>query len=366
MANHGAGTPAHHPIPRTVDDLTPAWLTQALAAVSPAGARVVRSRATDVGSGMGLLGSLHRLDLTWEGVEGPASVVAKLPAPGVHSRAVATALGMYPREVQFYRDLGPGTDLAVACHHTAIDERTHDFVVLLDDMSGALMIDQLAGCPVDRAAELLEALAALHARHWDEAGLEATPWLVRFGDSALADELGSAVRSCWPAVRERFGAGLDPAVVALGDDLADLIPDVARALSTPPVTLSHGDLRLDNVFFHAAGVRMCDWQLTGRARGMRDVAYFVTQSLTPAARDDHERDLVESYLARLGALGVAVPHADESWHDYRQGILLGFAYAVVAAGGLDQDDPRSAAIPRVMLERSSLAMIAHGCVRPER
>jgi hypothetical protein len=271
---------------------------------------------------------------------------------------------MYPREVRFYRDLGPGTDLAVGCHHAAVDERSHDFVLLLDDMTGSTMIDQLAGCPVDRAAELLGALAALHAHHWDEAGLEGAPWLTRFGDSALADELVGAVRSCWPTVRDRFGPDLDPDVVALGDGLADRLPEVARALSQPPVTLSHGDVRLDNVFFRADGVRLCDWQLTGRARGMRDVAYFLTQSLTLETRAEHERALVDGYLERLADLGVDVPATAEIWDAYRQGTILGFAYAVVASGGLDQDDPRSAAIPRAMLERATQAMIDHGCVQP--
>jgi len=367
MANHGpaARTSSGH-IPTAIDDLTPAWLTGALAAVASPGARVVRAEPTDVGSGMGLLGSLHRLALTWDCATGPSSVVAKLPAAGMRSRAVASALGMYPREVRFYRDLGPGTDLAVGCHHAALDERTHDFVLLLDDMTGATMIDQLAGCPVDRAAELLGSLAVLHARRWDEAGLDAAPWLTRFGDSALADELAGAVRSCWPAVRERFAGDLDPGVVALGDGLADRLPEVARALSQPPVTLSHGDLRLDNVFFRPDGVRLCDWQLTGRARGMRDVAYFLTQSLTPETRAEHERALVDGYLARLGDLGVDVSATGETWDAYRQGTILGFAYAVVAAGGLDQDDPRSAAIPRTMLERSAQAMVDQGSVRPER
>ena len=60
---------------------------------------------------------------------------------------------------------------------------------------------------------------------------------------------------------------------SVGDGLAAALPLVAEELSRPPVTLAHGDLRLDNLFFHeACGVRACDWQLTGRSRGMRDLA----------------------------------------------------------------------------------------------
>ena len=353
-------------IPTGIDDITAAWVTTALGAGVGPDASVVDVRARPVGVGLGLLGSLHRLDLTWRGGGGPGTVVAKLPAAGMRSRSVATAMAMYPREVRFYRDLADGTGIAVGCLHAAVDERTHDFVLLLADLSGATMIDQIAGCPLERATELVVALAAFHARHWDERGLDGAPWLTRFADSALAGELAAAVRACWPVVRERFGAELGTAAVDVGDRLGDLLPSVAAALSEPPVTLVHGDLRLDNVFFVDGGVRLCDWQLTGRSRGARDLAYFMTQSLTAEVRAAHETALVECYLTELAANGVAAPPADRTWSDYRQGVLLGFAYAIVAAGGLDQEDPRSAALPGTLLRRSAQAMEDQKVVLPER
>jgi hypothetical protein len=362
----GQGAGAQPAIPRCRDEVDARWLTRVLAPPDTPGARVVHVDGTPVGAGLGLLGQLGRYVLTWEGCEGPASIVAKFPAEGARSRAVAVEMGMYPREVGFYRHLGATTAIAVGCHHAAIDEDTQDFVLVLDDMSGAVTIDQLAGCPRARAAEVLTALADLHARHWDEAGLEDATSLEPFAGSVLAEQIAAAVAAHWPGVRTLFADELPPAVTAAGDGLAAALPRIAEALSRPPMTLAHGDLRLDNVFFdESAGVRLCDWQLAGRSRGARDLAYFVTQSLTVDDRRAHEQALVALYVDRLSVQGVRGYGVDDAWADVRSGTLLGFAYAIVALGGLDQGDARSAALPRAMLRRSAQAMADHRYSLPE-
>ncbi len=47
-----------------------------------------------------------------------------------------------------------------------------------------------------------------------------------------------------------------------------------------------------------------DWQLTLRASWARDVAYILGTSLDPAARLEHEQELLEEYLDNLRASGV--------------------------------------------------------------
>jgi hypothetical protein len=351
-------------IPTTAGRLTPAWLTevlQPLATPAPEGpARVTTVEAAPLGVGLGLVGSLHRLDLTWTAGEGPQRLVAKLPARGMQTRAVASGLDMYRNEVRFYRRLAGDTALAITCHHADVDDRTHDFVLILDDMSSAAVVDQLAGCPHDRAVEVVVALADHHAGFWNETGLDGEPWLRRLADARLVDPFVAAFRATWPLVRSRFAHDLDERIVTLGDRFADLMPALAADLSQPPCTLSHGDFRLDNMFFCRPGrVRLCDWQLTDRSRGPRDLAYFLTQSLTPAARAEWERPLVDLYLERLAHQGVAGYDAAQAWHDYRVATVLAFAYPVVAGGGLDLDDPRGLALTRAMLDRSAAAILDH-------
>jgi hypothetical protein len=351
--------------PASAPHLSPDWLTDALqpSATPPASGRaqVGEARAERLGVDLGLLGTLHRVDLTWAQGDGPPSVVTKAPATGEQSRSVATALDLYRNEVGFYRDLAGQTDLAVRCHHTAVDESTHDFVIVLDDMSADTAVDQVDGASEDQATSVVAALADHHARFWDEAGLDGARWLRPLDHPRFVDGLAAATRATWPAIRDRHRDRLDAPTVALGDRLADLVPRIAAELSRPPRTLAHGDVRLDNVFFDASGrVRLCDWQLTDRSRGMRDVALFVTQSLTPDVRARAEGALVEMYVSRLAERGVVGYTSDDAWRDYRAAAVLGLVYAVVAGGGLDHEGPRSRALTGAMLERSAAAIADHG------
>ena len=58
-------------VPRTPDELTPAWLSAAL------GAEVTAVTATDIGAGSGLFGVVLRLELTHDG-NAPDSLIAFL------------------------------------------------------------------------------------------------------------------------------------------------------------------------------------------------------------------------------------------------------------------------------------------------
>lgn len=349
-------------MPRGIDDITPQWLTAVLASRGAGTGTVVGVDVARIGAGHGLLGALWRLRLRWAGGDGPPTVVVKLPAEGAGSRAVARVMEMYPREVRFYDDLAARIPEAVECLHAAVDDRTHDFVLVLADMSGATMVDQLDGCPPASAAAVVEALADLHARHWDDAGLAGVAWLLPFARSVLATRIVETVRDVWPHVRDQWHDDLGPDVAAIGDDMADRVAVAAEALSRPPLTLVHGDVRLDNVFFDGGAVRMCDWQLTGRSRGARDVAYFVTQSLSGTVRAAQEDQLVHDYLTHLRRLGVDPGDEAAFRADYRHGVVVGLAYGIVAAGRLDTPDDRAAAIPRSMLRRSARAMRDLDCI----
>src|SRR3954447_21060292 len=114
-------------IPRTVDDLTPDWCSQAL------GRAVASVTATPLGVGVGLVGQLFKLAL--DGPDGSSTVVAKLAAPTDDGRFVATVLNMYGREVGFYSALSARTRIEhPACFYTEHDAETQDTVLLLEDV----------------------------------------------------------------------------------------------------------------------------------------------------------------------------------------------------------------------------------------
>jgi hypothetical protein len=360
------GPPAPRPVPSGPDDLGRGWLSAALARTPGVTGRVAAVRVRPLGEGLGLLSRIVHVQLTWADGTGPPTVVVKLAAPAGPTRDVAGALDMYGNEVRFYRHLGAATDLAVRCHHASHDPRTDDFALVLADLTGAPVVDQVTGCPPARAAEAVTALADHHARFWDERGLAGVRGLRAVDDPAFITPLARACEASWPAVRARCEAVLPAEVVDLGDGFAGRLPGLAARLARSPRTLTHGDFRVDNMFFGpgsevAGRVAMCDWQLADRARGGRDLGYFLTQSLDPGVRRDLQDDLVDLYVERLAANGVTGYGRDEAWEDYRVSALFSLLYPVVAGGGLELSGSRAALLTEVILVRAAEAIVDLDC-----
>ena len=111
------------------------------------------------------------------GATGPASVVLKTASADEGSRATGVGLGIYEREVRFYRELAPRIGGPLAdCHFAAI---TGDgsFTIVLEDLAPATQGDQIAGCTIEQARLAMRSLARLHAPVFADPQLGATPWL---------------------------------------------------------------------------------------------------------------------------------------------------------------------------------------------
>ena len=121
---------------------SPEWLTEALRGSGALGeGRVASVQVSPVGAGAGLLGSLARLELTYEGASRdlPASVVAKFPAEAEVNRGLARQYRVYEREYRFYAEVAPAIRTRIpAVHHSALDAETGDAVILLEDLGDAL------------------------------------------------------------------------------------------------------------------------------------------------------------------------------------------------------------------------------------
>jgi hypothetical protein len=352
-------------IPASAADITAGWLTHALRAggAIAAGVTVTKLDTEPVGVGIGLVGALARLTPTYAGGGGPATVVAKFVAADEGNRFVANVLGMYRKEVGFYRTLSAKARLPhSACFYADHDDSTDEFVLLLEDLAGGRVVDQIDGCGRADAEAAIDALADFHAGFWNDTALAETGWLGALCDAPFPDAIAMSYEPAWGVVQELFGEDLTPEVKAFGDQYTERLPSIVARLSEGPVTLSHGDFRLDNIFFAADGdqgvpLRVCDWQLVDRSRGARDLAYFLSQSLVPDLRLEMEKGLVQRYVDGLAAKGVEDYPLDLAWDDYRLATAFAFAYPVVAGGGLDHADERATALCRGMLQRAVRAIV---------
>jgi aminoglycoside phosphotransferase (APT) family kinase protein len=165
----------------------------------------------------------------------------------------------------------------------------------------------------------------------------------------------------WPVALEVYGSLMPPEIQDFGARYSGLFRWFCDRLCEPPVTLTHGDWRGDNLFFTDdpdVPVVAVDWQLISVAKGVKDFTYFVTQSLTPEDRAAHEQGLLRIWLDELKANGVGGYEFDQAWEDYRLAVAWAFVYPVIATSTLDPTDERGAALTRSMMQRC-IAAIEH-------
>ena len=151
-----AATPT---IPAGEGALSSGWLSEAL------GFKVDGFEVQHFSEGAGVIGLVTRVLL--DAPDGPDSIIAKFPSPAAENRQVAATYNMYGREVQFYRDIAPRLELRTPhCYYAVHDPDTQDFILLLEDLADYRIGDQVAGCSLDEARSVVDAIARLHASTW--------------------------------------------------------------------------------------------------------------------------------------------------------------------------------------------------------
>jgi hypothetical protein len=349
-------------IPTSLDDLTPDWLTDAL------GEPVAAVEVEPVGQGVGILGLLARLHLTYDkgSVGLPATLIAKIASPNPETVGIAVHYGFYLNEVCFYRECASTPGLRVpAAYYSDINEAGTSFVLLLEDLAVAGMRDQITGCPPADALHVMDAAAALHAFWWDNPKLAEFAWLRPVNNHAYksSEQQYAAV---WPGFVERYGAR----VPARALETAAQFPDVVSSLydwiiDNKPTTIAHTDLRLDNLFFeHPDGspVTIIDWQLSVRSMGALDVSYFLAESLETDDRRAHEHALLERYHAGLVAGGVTGYSFDALYDDYRMALFAQLSIPVIGSS-MDPGNERGRRLMDAMVVRTLVAIDDHDAGR---
>lgn len=324
------------PLVSSPAEITPEWLTQALhGAGLGLGAHVSEITArTQVGTGQ--MAQNVRFALSWKGEASdvPTSVIGKFPSDDPTSRATGTGQGAYVKEAEFYRQIAPTVGIRTPhCFAVEIAPATGDFVILMEDLAGSVQGDQIEGCSVDQAAVAMQEAAKLHAPRWGDATLTDLDFLTRPGPegSALLQGIYGAL---FPGFEARYAARLDPDVLEVARRLGESVGTWSSALTTP-LTVTHGDYRLDNMLFgrdaSAPPLVTVDWQTVACGFGTGDVSYFLGAGLLPEVRRREEEGLVREYWEALCAHGVVGFSWDDCWHDYRHLTFAGVVMAVVAS-----------------------------------
>lgn len=333
------------------DDVTATWLAERL------GGEVGGIHTERIGDG--LVGLNLRVMLVDAAPELPRSVVLKLPSLDETSRATGVALRNYEREVKFYLQLADTVDIRMPhCHHGEWDEGSGDFVLVLEDMAPAAQGDQIAGCSLSEAESAVSELARLHGPRWDDEQLHDVDWLGR----RVASEDGLQLAMLWsmmyPGFETTFGGHLTANALDLVRQFGPVVAQWVEGHSGP-LAVTHGDFRLDNLFFFDDGtMAVIDWQMSMRAPGQADFVYFCANNLATEMRREHERDLLERYVAELHAGGVPTDAitAESVWQGYLEGLVF---YATTFGASLLTIDPaneRGAALFDALVRRTFTAV----------
>jgi hypothetical protein len=296
----------------------------------------------------------------------PRTVYAKLPCREVTTRAFANAVGFWDTEVAFCKSIASRVPVRVPQVY-AVRKRGARFVLLLEnlhDVAGTRLFinrDMAEGTTPERARMCLRTFAELHAAFWDFSVVEREAILPVRLHTYLAP--GGRDRT-----RELNASAIDPAHAAAPDIFTREHAALCRmaiekwdalieAWYEGRLTLIHGDSHLANCFEYPSpeGPRMglLDFQGIQWCKGIRDVQYFLINSLEPEILAVHENGLVDDYIGALAEYGVTLCRRDalEQYRAYSFQTLM-VAVVSIGLGSLTERDETV----RTILERGVAAI----------
>lgn len=324
-------------VPRSVAALTVEWLTAVLC-TGHRGARVVGFEVvggSDGSTSRRAIAVQYNADGVAAGL--PDRVFTKA-TPGLTSRLITGPSGALATEVGFYRGVRPALDIeAATSYFAAFDERSCRSMLLLEDVS--VTRDARFGDPVSLAVDrpmaesMVTQMAAYHAAFWQSPTLAGLSWL----QPALAWQ--ENVNRMLPFERRSL-VGFDRAEPVIPPELRprkhQIYPAFMRSLvanAEGPQTFLHSDVHLGNWYVTGAGMGQYDWQCATKGEWALDVSYALASALTVKHRQAWERDLLELYLDRLAAGGVADPPSfDDAFMAYRRQVLHGLVFWLFTIG----------------------------------
>jgi aminoglycoside phosphotransferase (APT) family kinase protein len=285
-------------IPAATDDLSPAWFTKVL------GEPVTGVEILDAHSGTT---GRARVRLTTS-AELPATMFVKLQPFAPEQRKFLRQIGLGVAEARLYAEVGNELPVRVPrVWHSDYDAADGAFVMVLEDLeaSGCQFVSPSDADIVDVTASWVDELAILHGAYQGrELARLRTPSGMR---SKPEDrEIGSRRAQFIVSAVDQFAGDMPSVFRRLGELYTERSLDIIALFNEGDRTLIHGDTHSGNLFADAGRTGFFDWAVAGRGPGVRDVAYFLRNSLPIETRRKEEESLLESYRSRLADQGIAL------------------------------------------------------------
>ena len=347
-------------IPLVADDLTVDWLQFALAD-QRGDAKLSGCNPNIIGVGEGFMGQLARVGLEYEGDAGnaPSSIIAKFAATKQETRDMAGDQNLYQREIGFYRDIGTDVGVPIAdCYYLEYREETNQFVLLLEDLAPGEPSDQVIGTDKETSRQVIENFAKLHAQWWNSDRLEQYDWAQWIIKSMPMEQALAMFQESVKQVEETGKFDAYPEMKRL----MYLLPPLFKFDPAPPYpfTLTHGDLRSDNIIKPSAeGGRFAiiDWQLSGIGDPVNDIARWMTQSISIEDRKETEQELLKLYHDRLVEYGVKGYSYNKFINDYKTNLIVILLMFSMPMDNVDTSSERAQALFHQFYSRLDAALV---------
>jgi hypothetical protein len=304
------------------------------------------------------------VELTFEGGASseplPRTAYVKLPCKELTTRSFANTLGFWPLECIFCERVAAHVPIRIPKVY-AVAQRGARFVLMLENLHeipGARLFinrDMAAGTTPERAARVLRSFAEMHAHFWG--------WPAEEREKILPEEYNTFTAPRWREITRALNASaIEPAMRAAPELVTERVGETYRraielwdvlldAWYQGPLTLVHGDSHLGNCFEYPTEdgprVGMIDFQATHWSKGMRDVQYFMINSMEPDVLAESEDALIRGYCAELAGQGVSLSF-EEAFAQYRafsfQTLMVGVV--PLGLGSLTERDETVLAITR--------------------
>ena len=340
-------------VPTDLDHLTPQWLASAMHEGGLAGAEISNVAAQRIGEGVGFIGELYRLDLTYSSAPdgAPSSVIAKLPTNEPGGRMLGSALRLYEKESGFYRHLVDDCPVPTPrCFYNGAELESGNWCLLLEDLDLHTPGDQLRPRNRDEMLTELSLLASIHAR-WADGRAETHGWLPTIGDESVTG-LVAFFDEAYPICMERYGHLIPLHMNDWGLRFAPVAVDWITNFAAQPGTIIHGDFRTDNFMFDGAGTAtVLDWQLTCRAPGAYDLYYYLGLSGDPDVVSEHFDGLIDHYLDEYAAAGGSPLDRDTTITQMKGSALWLTVLGTISASQLDPVNARGEELFLTMWKR---------------
>ncbi|MHA2038340.1 MAG: phosphotransferase [Promethearchaeota archaeon] len=285
------------------------------------------------GAGKGFLSDLARFKITYdtESTLLPETMIVKMPL--AFRAIVRSSSNFYEREIRFYNEVAPKSPIRFPkVIYSDYDLEANRYILILEDCSQYEMTNQQEGLNYEQTKQIIRAIADFHARWWDAEDLFSFDWMPKPKSDYLLSFI-DLFRNSWEFAlkHEEFLRILPEGTKKIGDKIYKQIPWLMKSVPDHNLTITHYDLRAENIFFDINNqenpIILLDWATAIVSVGILDLAYLLTGSLKFDLRRKIEKEMIKFYLKQLEKKGIEGVDFEFLWNFYLKS-LLRYSYLI--------------------------------------